>query len=300
MKNNTIPNISLIQMRYFIEVVKHNSFTNASENLNIVQSTISKNIALLEQNLGIQLFIRNNKRLHLTDAGYHLYKEWKIAFNLIENSIEECRILDGGYLNTIKIGVLDSHKLEGFILPSIKIFKEKYLNVNIHVESFTSQEIRSNLINGNIDVVFTVLYDVEQLCAKDFSYKIIEECYLGVSMLKTNSLAKKESLKIDDLINSNFISISPLHTQSYVAMLKSACENYNFHPNFTCYVSSANSLIYNLKSENDIFICDKFYRGLDNDYVYWCPLEDMNSGIVIAWQNSNKKRQLKAFINIFN
>ena len=81
-------NINITQMRIFIAVVEANSFTRASRLLNMTQSAVSKNIASLEDYLGFQLFIRDKKRLILTETGRYLYMEWLDVLSHIDQSID--------------------------------------------------------------------------------------------------------------------------------------------------------------------------------------------------------------------
>lgn len=56
-------------LRYFLTVAKEQSFTKAAEQLHITQPTLSRQMAAFEEDLGITLFIRNGKKISLTDEG---------------------------------------------------------------------------------------------------------------------------------------------------------------------------------------------------------------------------------------
>ena len=66
---------SLVSLRAFCEAARKMSFTAAAKQLDISQSAVSHHIKLLEEKLGVSLFIRNNRRrISLTDEGRHLYE----------------------------------------------------------------------------------------------------------------------------------------------------------------------------------------------------------------------------------
>ena len=70
-------------LRYFLTVAKEQSFTRAAEQLHITQPTLSRQMAAFEEDLGITLFIRNGKKISLTDEGILLKRralEILIAF----------------------------------------------------------------------------------------------------------------------------------------------------------------------------------------------------------------------------
>ena len=56
-------------LRYFSTVAKEQSFTKAAEQLHITQPTLSRQLAAFEKELGIDLFLRNGKKISLTDEG---------------------------------------------------------------------------------------------------------------------------------------------------------------------------------------------------------------------------------------
>ncbi|MPW24722.1 LysR family transcriptional regulator [Alkalibaculum sp. M08DMB] len=300
MSNLNSLNMSIAQIRYFIKVVECNSFTKASQQLNMSQSSISKNISSLEQTLELQLFIRENKRIIITEAGIYLYKEFKEAIKKIDQAIDESHILQGGYSNNLTIGGLDAHRPDAFVLPLVKKFKKVYKNISIQVENWSVQDVRHKLIDGELDIIFTVLYDVEQLNKEIFDYKVVAECTLSVGMLETNPLCEKSEITILDLKDSHFVSISPQYTPSYNHLLKEICTSHGFQPKITYYTSSANSLISNLRNNKEVFICDEFYRDYLNKSVCWKPLKGTISGIAVAWKKDNKKKSVRLFIDSIN
>ena len=56
-------------LRYFLTVAKEQSFTKAAEQLHITQPTLSRQMAAFEEELGITLFVRNGKKISLTEEG---------------------------------------------------------------------------------------------------------------------------------------------------------------------------------------------------------------------------------------
>ena len=64
-------------LRYFLTVAKEQSFTKAAEQLHITQPTLSRQMAALEDELGITLFLRNGKRISLTEFFILKKKHWR-------------------------------------------------------------------------------------------------------------------------------------------------------------------------------------------------------------------------------
>lgn len=292
-----VGSIGVLQIQYFIKTVEFNSFTKAANHLHVTQSTISKTVASLENILGLQLFVRSKQSLRLTPAGQHLYESWCKIVQQLEISIEEAHNIQWGYTNSLAIGGLDSHRPDLSILPIVKSYQEEYPTMHIRLETRSAAELKMLLLNGELDCIFTVLYDVQDNeDAKAYSYEMMLECPLEVCMLNTNPLAQKETLTVGDLKASSFISISPLYLPSYTTMLKALCRPFGFSPNISCHTPGANSLPMNLITDNDIFICDRLFRDYNTDYLNYKPLENTRSGMVVCWRKEENRAEVLRFV----
>ncbi|MBR3244895.1 MAG: hypothetical protein IKF90_19770 [Parasporobacterium sp.] len=152
------------------------------------------------------------------------------------------------------------------------------------------------LIEGTTDVAYTVLYDIDLLGDEYVSILIAESPHY-VYMLKSNPLAKRKSIKIEELKQSEFISISPLKTPSYSAAIAMLCEEKGFQPNITYFTQSAASLTFNLTTDNEVFIADCFYKDFDNPMIVAVPLKDTVSGLVMGYKKEHNNRVLSAFLD---
>ncbi|MBE6010455.1 MAG: LysR family transcriptional regulator [Lachnospiraceae bacterium] len=291
--------INTLQMSYFLEVASCQSFTIAAQHLYTTQSTLSKAISSLERTLNVQLFLRSHKRVTLTEAGRHLYERWGMILQDIERSTDECRVLQGGYADTLSVGVLDSHTQEKVSLPYLQAFKKDHPEFKFLINAYPVQEIRSRLIHGALDIAFTVLYDLEQLEGEDFSGFVLQRFPHNVCMLSSNPLCDKEYLEVSDLKEMDFIGVSPIFTPSYCGMIRDLCKQAGFTPNFVRYTSNAISLPYNLQDDHDIFICDRCFSGYhnpSNGILQFRPLIHTESGVSMIWKKDNENPTLKLFL----
>lgn len=294
------PSITTLQMSYFIEVASCLSFTVAANHLYTTQSTLSKTIASLERTLNVQLFHRAHKRLTLTEAGKHLYERWSVLLQDIERSTDECRVLQGGFADTLSVGVLDSHAQEKVSLPYLQAFKKDHPEFKFLINAYPVQEIRKRLIHGNLDVAFTVLYDLEQLKGEEFSSIVLQTFPHNIGMLSSNPLCKKEYLELSDLEEMTFVAVSPIYTPSYCGMIRDLCQPAGFVPNFVRYTSNAISLPYNLQDDHDVFICDRCFCSYQNPVsgpVQYRPLIHTESGFIMIWKKENENPTLKLFLS---
>ncbi|MBR2696778.1 MAG: LysR family transcriptional regulator [Parasporobacterium sp.] len=296
MQNIDVRNINIGQLQCFILTAELNSFTKAAEQMHITQSTVSKAISAMENMMGLQLFIRKGNRIRLTPAGRHVYDNMKDLGRDVEKTLYAASVIQTGLNKNVRIACLDSYKPDSVVIPIVNGFKKNHPDIKVAVETMPAQDIRTSLIKGDTDIVFTVLYDIEELGSDPFETLLIAECPHCAFMLPTNPLRKKKHLKVSDLKQSEFISISPLKTPSYSISINRLCEENGFHPNVSYFTQSAGSLAFNLTTDNEIFIADRFYKDYDNPSLVPVPLENTHSGLVMGYHSPIINNVTKLFI----
>lgn len=99
--------IELRHLRYFIAVAEELNFRRAAERVHIDQTPLSRTIRDLEDRLGVQLFVRAPRKLHLTPAGLRLLKEVRKLFIRVERTYRAVRETDARFRAPLRIGVAD-------------------------------------------------------------------------------------------------------------------------------------------------------------------------------------------------
>ncbi|MBR2712488.1 MAG: LysR family transcriptional regulator [Bacilli bacterium] len=145
-------NINLNLYKVFYDVAKYGSFSKAAEFTYTTQSSISKSIKKLEEQLGTQLFYRNYNGIELTENGKELlYYVEKSYGNILtaERLLIETEKLDRGKLN---IG-LPSYISSFFFFDKIKNFYKKYPNIEITLMNGSREYLLNLLNNHQIDFI---------------------------------------------------------------------------------------------------------------------------------------------------
>lgn len=99
--------IELRHLRYFVAAAEELNFRRAAERVHIDQTPLSRTIRDLEDQLGLQLFVRSPRKLHLTPAGLRLLKEARKVFIRIERAYRVVRETDARFRAPLRIGVAD-------------------------------------------------------------------------------------------------------------------------------------------------------------------------------------------------
>jgi DNA-binding transcriptional LysR family regulator len=99
--------IELRHLRYFIAVAEELNFRRAAERVHIDQTPLARTIRDLEDRLGLRLFVREPRKLHLTPAGTKLLKEARKVFTRVERTFRVVRETDARFRAPLRIGIAD-------------------------------------------------------------------------------------------------------------------------------------------------------------------------------------------------
>ena len=152
--------MDLRALRYFIVVAEELNITRAAERLNMSQPPLSSQIHGLEEELGVQLFIRGKRRLTITDAGTHLYRRAKQILELSDHTEQELRSLEG-LSGNLSISLVEG-RAPFFLARWIAGFRSEFPRVAIHLWNGGGDEVMERLQRGLADFSVVALpYNAE-------------------------------------------------------------------------------------------------------------------------------------------
>ncbi|MBJ3815787.1 LysR family transcriptional regulator [Shimwellia pseudoproteus] len=142
-------------LRYFVEVVRQQSFTRAAEKMFVTQPTISKMLRNLEDELNCTLLIRDGRKLLLTDTGRVVY-ERGIAilgeFQQLEAELGDINHLNKGLL---RLGI---PPMVGTMMAGpIGLYRKLYPGVELKIAESGGLTGQQAVLNGELDLAMTVL-----------------------------------------------------------------------------------------------------------------------------------------------
>ncbi len=198
------------QMKYFITIVDCHSFTEAAELCYISQSAISQQMKALENELGVELFKRNNRQFTLTLAGEYFYRHGKELIEEIENLKKETIRRGEDQELSLKIGYLRCYGAQE-LHHAIAQFSKTYPEVAISITNGTHEELYELLKSHDVDLVIS---DQRRAFNNDyFNYELLySDCFIEISNL--NPLSQKDKLTKEDLKRISCILVSTKQQES--------------------------------------------------------------------------------------
>lgn len=144
--------MELRQLRYFVAVAQERNFTRAAERLHIAQPPLSRQVQLLEDELGVLLLTRS-RPIRLTDAGRLLYEEALQVLGRIEQMKAAARRLGKGEQRVVSIGFVAS-TLYGGLPMVVRRLRERRPDLDIRLVELASIDQLDALKSGRIDIGF--------------------------------------------------------------------------------------------------------------------------------------------------
>lgn len=187
-------------MLYVLEVARWKSFTKASEALHLTQPTISKMIKNLEDELGVEVFIRKGKRVELTDTGRVIADHAQYICKSFENLTAELNDLTQLSKGLIRIGLppmVGAH----FFPHVMSQFRDKYPGLIIQMVEDGSKSIEAEVGNGSLDMG-VVLMPSNPLLFDSFSFV---DKSLKLIVHPSHVLAGREEAALVELAQDSFI-----------------------------------------------------------------------------------------------
>ena len=279
----SLAGISIQQIIVFLCVAEYEGFAKASDYLHMTQSAVSKSVAKMEKELGIELFQRTTREIHLTEAGRILYHASLYA--------EEEAVL--------QIGLLNTARPERYFWNLEERFKKEYPGIQLELSSEYMTDLENKLLEGKYDAIMVPDFERFALERKGLVWKWAACSNAQIMMSENHPLAKKSSLTMGDIIYEEFVTLEHGKKGSHQEDLEERFQPYHVEPKIRSRYKNAYEIQYLFRKDNSVILMvdDYFAFPTRNDIVQ-IPLVDQKNGIICAWNPNNQKESLQKFIRM--
>ncbi len=199
-------------LNYFLAVAREENFTKAARQLHLTQPTLSRQIADLEQELGVKLFVRSNHNIVLTEDGMILKRRAQEILSLADKTKRDFMQKEEALSGTISIGSGEFLSTR-YLTNCIAEFRKKHPFVCYEFYSGNAGNIRDYIERGLLDIgLMSEPIDIRKY---NFVNMPIKEQW-GAFVREDSHLAEKEFIKPQDLTNMPLISAVGEFTESSI------------------------------------------------------------------------------------
>jgi DNA-binding transcriptional LysR family regulator len=188
--------MELYLLRYFISLVETGSFTKAAQACLITQPTLSAGIKRLEEQLGVALFVRSNKRVFLTTAGTRFLPRAKAILHEVNMAAAEIAPVEAAPV--LRLGVLQT--LPATLISNLlKAFATTHPGLRFDLFDGTEQELLNRLDERGVDYALSLqrVVDGSNIALFDEGYRL--------ALPQSHPLAGASEIRGEDLANDSMI-----------------------------------------------------------------------------------------------
>ncbi|WP_247236677.1 LysR family transcriptional regulator [Telluribacter sp. SYSU D00476] len=203
--------MELRQLRYFVEVARELHFGRAAEKLFISQSALSQQIQLLEEEIGVDLFVRTlrlkQRKVELTEVGEQFLIDVVAILKQSEMALENARSL-GQRKNELRVGFFKLAFRE-WIVEIIHTIARHFPEVEVKIIEYpTVESVQDGLLEQKIDLGMMLLPLKDEALAS----QVYKNDYLSVILSEHHPLATADHILLEELKDQKWVVINkPLH-----------------------------------------------------------------------------------------
>lgn len=235
----------LEQITYFLRVAEKKSITAAAKTLYISQPALSKQISLLEQELGVALFQRQTRGVSLTSAGLQFEKDLKNILKELERAKINAILAGKAKKQLLNVGCFDGLYMDDFLPHFFGYFKERAWELKLVLHRMSFSDGREALNNDKIDIWITL--SPEWSSSEEFYQKTLVHRRGAIIFSGSSPWAKKENLKIEDFQDGIWLTVDRRVNPGMFHTGLEKLEQLNLHPREVEEVDNITTLITYLK-----------------------------------------------------
>ena len=191
--------MELRHLRYFIKVAELGAINQAAQQLHIAQPPLSRQIRQLEEEIGIELLVRNQRGVALTEAGTVFLKRARKLIADVDLAIEEARRARRGASGLVRVGIASG--LGGTANRLMAVHRRRFPAVEIQCRDIFSTLQNEALRKHEVDVGFMR----PPVDSKRLESQVLFEQKFLVVLPRQHRLAKRRVLRLQDVISEPLI-----------------------------------------------------------------------------------------------
>ncbi len=286
--------MNLDLLRSFIAIVECGSLNKAAERQRVSQSTLTRQMQSLEQEVGGALLERSPGGVELTAAGHALLEGMNPVLAEFDGVLAKVRRQARGQSLELRVGYLMSAAMD-YLNPALAALRKSHPEVKVKMRDLSPGEQIAALRAGELDVA--LLGQAGALVKTEFYVKTLATLPVVVAMSADHALAERKTLKLLDLKGEVFIGAQDEDVPGANRWIEKLCKQAGFRARF---VQNADSLSHALSlvvTEGAVTILPGFSTSIRAPGVVFKPLQDKaKAELMVAWQRGKASPALKALV----
>ena len=287
--------LELRHYKYFLALAEDLHFRKAAERLFISQPGLSRQIKQMEENLGIELFERHNRKVKLSKAGAYMQNELNIHFKKLDDIIEHAKLLNDGLDGHLNLGYLGSAMHD--VIPNLMLeFKKNHPNVLFSLKEMDNNKQIQALLNQEIDLGFVRMERVP----RGLKVQSVFEDTFSLVLPKDHPINEENFKNLSQLKDESFIFFDSSYSESYYEKMMQIFDDSGFAPLISHNTVNASSIFRLVENNFGISIVPtSLQRGYNMNVKFIELLKiPQTTTLKLVWNSVNTNPILEKFLHL--
>jgi DNA-binding transcriptional LysR family regulator len=286
--------ITLNQLRYFSVLADTKHFGRAAERLNMSQPPLSRQIQLLEDEVGAELFERTRRGVVLTSAGEQYLSDAKVILRLIGQAERNATAAGRGEIGELAIGFTMCAAYS--TMPTLmKLYASAFPDVSLRIRELMPNALEPQIKDGEIDLGITF----PGIEAPDAQTQPLFREPLEVALPYNHPLAQAEPINVADLANERFLIVPRSQAAALHDSIVRRCQAAGFTPIIGLEVYLQQTIVNFVAEDMGIAFVPSSMKRTQVKGVVFKPIPNPPTvDLLLVWSRTNKNPCISGFLAI--
>jgi DNA-binding transcriptional LysR family regulator len=287
--------MELRHLRYFVAVAEELHFTRAALRLNMAQPPLSQQIRALEEELGVQLFVRTRRSVALTDAGHALLERSREMLATAQALPLQLQRVARGEVGLLRIGFSSTLPLTKVLRDVVADHRRSHPDVALNLREMHSQLQFDSLRRGELDVG---LVRYNERAPEGIRLRLLRRDPLRLVVPAGHRFARRKSVSIADCRDEAFIGFPGDAGTGTGPLLKRLAAQAGFEPRIAQEAREATTQIGLVAAGLGIAVLPAPLEAVRIEGVHYVPLAGEGAMLVmsVATRSDEASERVLSFV----
>lgn len=281
-------------MREFLCLAAQLNFTKAAGELFISQPVLSRHIAALEKDLGIQLFVRDKQSVKLTVMGEMIRSELAAVVARYDEAMRKVNQAVAGLAGELRVGFLD-RAVKGFLPKLITRFRDAYPRVDLQLDQYNIGALTQALKREEVEFAFTLSFGPTE---DGYDSRTLYTDTLAVVMRHDHPLAGLKEIPLSMLTHEPLI-VPEREESGMLSRVLDICAAGGLSPHIVKYYTFPENALLMVRTGLGAAIVSRHMESHADSALWFSGIQGGNTGfeVVAMWKITNANPAIRLFLD---
>lgn len=289
--------LNFSQIKCFLAAAEYLSFTKAAKRLYLSQPVVSRQIAAMEEALGMELFYREKKSLRLTPAGTVMAEGLEQLAGDYQVLVEKANAAHQGFAGQLNIGMIEGQQVCPPYSDALTKFSRFHPDIRVFLSGHTMAELSRALAGGEIDVAFGASFNLED--EEGLEHLVVGKASTRLVIPKDHPLANKENVRLSDFKEDTFLTLPEKESPYISRFAQYVGELGNFKPK-TLEAPNIRELALWLEAGYGIFPLNENHSLRNSPKLIFKEIPEFADSVeIVMWKKDDPNPAIAPFLEQF-